>query len=385
MENNNNTFNELLEQEEKLFTVPRRGNIIKGKVVQVQKEEVVVNIGYKSDGIIPLNEFSNNTDIDPRDILKEGDEIDVYVIKSDDGEGNVVLSKKRVDAIKDWDVLNDVYGDKKTVTVKTGEAVKGGMIAYFNEIRGFIPASQLSNQYVENLNEYSGKELQVKVIEFDKSKNKAVFSHRIVLEKILEAKRKEFWSSIEKDIVMKGEVKRITNFGAFVDLGGVDGLIHISEMSWGRIKHPTEVLKIGDIVEVYVKDIDRDSGRISLSLKQAIKNPWSNIEEKYQLGDIVEGKVVKLVDFGAFVEIEAGVEGLVHISQISESRIAKSSEVLQEGEAVKVKILDIKVQDRKLSLSIKEAQATDDVEEYIVENTEEEKSTIGDILKSKED
>lgn len=385
MENNNNIFNELLEQEDKLFTVPRRGNIIKGKVVQVQKEEIVVNIGYKSDGIIPLNEFSNNTDINPEDVLKEGDEIDVFVLKSDDGEGNVVLSKKRVDAIKDWDVLDEAHKDNKIIKIKTGEAVKGGIIAYFNEIRGFIPASQLSNEYVENLNEYSNKELEVQVIEFDKKRNKAVFSHRKILVEKLEAKRKEFWNSIEKDIVMKGEVKRITNFGAFVDLGGVDGLIHISEMSWGRIKHPTEVLSIGDVVEVYVKDVDKDKSRISLSLKQAIANPWENIGEKYIIGDVVEGKVVKLVDFGAFVELEAGVEGLVHISQISENRIAKPSEVLEEGQNVNVKILDVKVEDKKLSLSIKEAQATNDTEEYLIENVEEEKSTIGDILKSKED
>lgn len=381
---NNNTFNELLEQEEKLFTVPRRGNIVKGKVVQVQKDGVVVNIGYKSDGIIPLNEFSNNTDINPKDIVNEGDEIEVYVLKSDDGEGNVVLSKKRVDAIKDWDVIAKIAEEGSIVTIRTGEAVKGGIIAYFNEIRGFIPASQISNRYVENINEYSGKELEVKIVEVNKEKNKAIFSHRKILEARAEEMKNKLWEKIEKDIVMKGEVKRLADFGAFVDLGGVDGLIHISEMSWGRIKHPSEVLKIGDIVEVYVKDLDKEKNKISLSLKQAMENPWEKIAEKYIVGDIVDGKVVKLAGFGAFVELEPGVEGLVHISQIADKRIATPGEVLEVGQSVAVKVLDVKKEEKRISLSIKEAVEPEEAEEFVYENEEEEKATIGDVLKSKE-
>lgn len=381
---NNNIFNELLEQEEKLFTVPRRGNIIKGKVVQVQKEEIVVNIGYKSDGIIPFSEFSNNSDIDPSDVVKEGDEIEVYVLKSDDGEGNVVLSKKRVDALKDWDVIEEFAKDNSTVKVKTSEAVKGGIIAFYNEIRGFIPASQLSNQYVESVAEFSNKEFDVKILEVDKKKNKAIFSHRKVLEEKAQAMKKELWDRIEKDIVMKGEVKRLADFGAFVDLGGVDGLIHISEMSWGRINHPSQVLNIGDTVEVYVKDIDKEKEKISLSLKQALQNPWDIVQENYDIGDITQGKVVKLVNFGAFVELEAGLEGLVHISQISENRIATPAEALEVGQTVDVKILDIKKEEKRISLSIKEAKESEPVEEFVYENEEEEKATIGDVLKSKE-
>ncbi|WP_432664865.1 30S ribosomal protein S1 [Wukongibacter baidiensis] len=381
---NNSTFNELLEQEEKLFTVPRRGNILKGKVVQIQKDEVVVNIGYKSDGIIPFSEFSNNTDINPGEVVKEGDEIDVYVLKSDDGEGNVVLSKKRVDAIKDWDVIEELAKDNSTIKVKTGQAVKGGIIAFYNELRGFIPASQLSNQYVESIDDFNNKELEVKVLEVDKQKNKAIFSHRKILEEKAAVMKKELWSKIEKDIVMKGEVKRLADFGAFVDLGGVDGLIHISEMSWGRIKHPSEVLKIGDTVEVYVKDIDREKEKISLSLKQALQNPWDTAGEKYNIGAVTTGKVVKLVNFGAFVELEAGLEGLVHISQISEKRIATPAEALEVGQTVDVKILDIKKEEKRISLSIKEAAASEEAEEFVYENEEEEKATIGDVLKSKE-
>lgn len=383
MENGNNTFNELLEQEEKLFTVPRRGNILTGKVVQVLDNEVVVNIGYKSDGIIPLNEFSNNTDINLKDIIKEGEEIEVYVLKSDDGEGNVVLSKKRIDAIKNWELIEKVSQENESIIVKTGEAVKGGIIAYYKELRGFIPASQLSNEYVENLDEYLNKELEVNVIEVDKNKNKIIFSHRKILEVILKEKREQLWSTLEKDMVVKGEVKRLANFGAFVDLGGLDGLIHISEMSWGRIKHPKEVLNIGDIVEVYVKEIDKEKDRISLSLKQAKENPWDRIDEKYIVDDIIKGKVVKLVDFGAFIELEPGVEGLVHISQISETRIAKPSEVLEVGQTVDVKVIDVKKEEKRLGLSIKEAKESEDLEDYVYEN-EEEQSTIGDVLKSKE-
>ncbi len=383
MENGNNTFNELLEQEEKLFTVPRRGNILTGKVVQVLDNEVVVNIGYKSDGIIPLNEFSNNTDINLKDIIKEGEEIKVYVLKSDDGEGNVVLSKKRIDAIKNWELIEKVSQENESIIVKTGEAVKGGIIAYYKELRGFIPASQLSNEYVENLDEYLNKELEVNVIEVDKNKNKIIFSHRKILEVRLKEKREQLWNTLEKDIVVKGEVKRLANFGAFIDLGGLDGLIHISEMSWGRIKHPKEVLNIGDIVEVYVKEIDKEKNRISLSLKQAKENPWDRIDEKYIVDDIIKGKVVKLVDFGAFIELEPGVEGLVHISQISETRIAKPSEVLKVGQTVDVKVIDVKKEEKRLGLSIKEAKESEDLEDYVYEN-EEEQSTIGDVLKSKE-
>ena len=383
MENGNNTFNELLEQEEKLFTVPRRGNILTGKVVQVLDNEVVVNIGYKSDGIIPLNEFSNNTDINLKDIIKEGEEIEVYVLKSDDGEGNVVLSKKRIDAIKNWELIEKVSQENESIIVKTGEAVKGGIIAYYKELRGFIPASQLSNEYVENLDEYLNKELEVNVIEVDKNKNKIIFSHRKILEVRLKEKREQLWNTLERDIVVKGEVKRLANFGAFIDLGGLDGLIHISEMSWGRIKHPKEVLNIGDIVEVYVKEIDKEKDRISLSLKQAKENPWDRIDEKYIVDDIIKGKVVKLVDFGAFIELEPGVEGLVHISQISETRIAKPSEVLEVGQTVDVKVIDVKKEEKRLGLSIKEAKESEDFEDYVYEN-EEEQSTIGDVLKSKE-
>ncbi len=383
MENDN--LQEMLDQEDNFMTVPRRGNIIKGTVVQVSDDEVIVNIGYKSDGVIPFAEISNNPNFDVKNAIKEGQAIEVYVIKVDDRDGNVLLSKRRVDSIKDWDVLEEKSQNNEILTVRTGEVVKGGIIAYFNEIRGFIPASQLSNTYVENLQQYSGKDLEAKAIEVNKSKQRAIFSHKIVLEERKEKILKDFWNTIEKDTIMKGEVKRLTNFGAFVDLGGVDGLIHISEISWGRVKHPSDVLNIGDAVEVYVKDFDKESGKISLSLKETRKDPWLEVYENYKVGEIKVGKVVKLVDFGAFIELEPGIEGLVHISQISEERIAKPSDVLERGRNVNVKVLDVDLEDKRISLSIKEANTSKEVENYKEDLVEDTKTTIGDIIRSKED
>lgn len=391
MENN---FDELLRMEEENFNIPRRGKILKGKVIQVQNDGVVVNIGYKSDGIIPLNEFSN-TDINPADVVKEGDEIEVFILKNDDGEGNVVLSKKRVDALKDWDVLIEKADANETVKIRTATPVKGGLVAYYKEVKGFIPASQVSLSYVDDLTKFAGQEFDAKVVEVDRSKNRVVFSRKSLLEVEQKAKKEAFWAKVEKDIIMEGEVKRISDFGAFVDLGGIDGLIHISEMSWGRIKHPSEVLKVGDIVKVYIKDFDKEKEKISLSLKQTIDNPWAVIDKNYQIGEVVAGKVTKLVDFGAFVELEPGLEGLVHISQIADKRIAKPSEVLSQDESVEVKILDINKDNKRLSLSIKEAnvfEEAEEVEEVVEENEvalegvdENVESTIGDVLKSKED
>jgi len=381
----NSSMKEILEQNENLFKLPKGGQIIKGKVIQVQEEQVIVNIGYKSDGIIPRNEISNDYNTDLHKVIKEGDEIEVFVIKEDDGDGNVLLSKKRVDIRKDWENLIKIKKMNKSIRVRTSEAVKGGIIAYYNEIRGFIPASHLSNNYVSDLNEFVDKILDVKVLDLDKKNNRVVFSHKEILKEVAEKKKKELWDTLEKDKVVEGIVKQFTNFGAFIDLGGVDGLVHISEISWGRIKHPSDVLSIGDKVEVYIQDIDRKSEKISLSLKKTIKNPWDNIELKYNVGDIVEGVVLKLVDFGAFIELEPGIEGLVHISNISDKHISKPSEILTIGSKVQAKIIDINKEDKRIGLSIKEAKADEEINNYI-ENTEnQEKVTIGDIVDLKMD
>ncbi|WIF94713.1 30S ribosomal protein S1 [Caminicella sporogenes] len=376
----NNNLDQMLSEFEKHMIIPKRGDIIKGVVMQVSDDEIVVSIGYKSDGIIPLKEISNNSFVKPNEIVKEGDEIQVVVLKEDDGEGNVILSKKRVDLLNDWHKIEEAINKEEVIKVRTGEIVKGGIIAYFNEIKGFIPASQISNEYIKDLKTFSNKTLEVKVIEASKDKKRIVFSHRLVIEEKLKKEKEKLLNSLEKDQVVTGKVKRLADFGAFIDLGGIDGLIHISEISWGRIKHPSEVLKVGDVVEVYVKDIDRKNEKISLSLKQTKTNPWELIDETYSVGDIIIGKVVRLTDFGAFLEVKPGIEGLVHISQISERHIAKPSDELQVGETVKAKITDINKEEKKMSLSIKEALDTEYSSEYLEKN-ETVKTTIGDIIK----
>lgn len=381
MDQNNNEMMNMMEEIENSLRVPRRGHTIKGKVIHVTDSEIMVNIGYKSDGIIPKQEISNDLSVNPRDLVKEGDEIEVYVLKTDDGEGNVLLSKKRIDAEKGWTTVEEAVSKGTTLQVKVVEVVKGGVIAVSNELRGFIPASQLSTSYVNNLNDFLGKQLEVNVIDFNREKRKIVFSHRAVLEKENEEKRKSLWQNIQKGNIIEGEVKRLTNFGAFVDIGGIDGLIHISDLSWGRVNQPSEVVKVGDHVKVVVLDFDQNKNKISLGLKQTTQEPWENIETKYSVGDIVEGKVVRLADFGAFVELEPGLDGLVHISQISDKHIAKPSQEVHIGQKVKVKVLEINVEAKRISLSIKEANEPEAVE--IV--NQEEPTTIREIIESKDE
>ncbi len=394
---NENLMNEMLEEIEKSLRVPRRGEILKAKVVQISDDEVVVNIGYKSDGIIPKKELTSDEGVNLKDILNEDDEIEVMVIKSDDGEGNVLLSRKRVDALKQWDDLKVYLDEDKPVKVSTKEVVKGGIIAYFDDIRGFIPASHLSLNYVSNLNAFVNEEIEVKIIEFNKEKRNVVFSHKEVLEQGRKKELETLWAELEVNQKLQGKVKRLAKFGAFVDIGGVDGLVHISELSWGRIKNPGELLKVGDDIEVVIIGLDKENNKISLSLKQILPDPWSLVNTKYNIGDIINGRVVNLTDFGAFVEIEPGLEGLVHISQISKEHVKTTSDALKVNEEVEVKILGIDKEKQRISLSIKDAVEGADVEEAPAEEVEEEENdsreipesvkeetiTIGDMLESK--
>ncbi len=394
---NENLMNEMLEEIEKSLRVPRRGEILKAKVVQISDDEVVVNIGYKSDGIIPKKEITSEEGVKLTDILKEDDEIEVMVIKSDDGEGNVLLSRKRVDALKQWDDLKVYLDENKPVKVFTKEVVKGGLIAYFEDIRGFIPASHLSLNYVSNLNAFVNEEIEVKIIEFNKEKRNVVFSHKEVLEQGRKKELETLWAELEVNQKLQGKVKRLAKFGAFVDIGGVDGLVHISELSWGRIKNPGELLKVGDDIEVVIIGLDKESNKISLSLKQILPDPWSLVNTKYNIGDIISGRVVNLTDFGAFVEIEPGLEGLVHISQISKEHVKTTSDALKVNEEVEVKILGIDKEKQRISLSIKDATEDEAGEEPSVEEVDEEEDenleveesvkediiTIGDMLESK--
>lgn len=376
--NIDNEMNKMMEEIEKTLVNVKKGDIIEGTVISINNDEVMVNIGYKSDGIIKRSEFSNDPNMSPEESIKVGDKIEVYVLRLDDGEGNVVLSKKRVDNIKGWKELEEIFNEGSIVSGDVVEVVKGGVIVLVNGIRGFIPASHLSVNYVEDLNKYLGKKLSLKVIEFDRGKKRLVMSRKKVEMDEIAEKKDELWSGLEKGMKIEGEVKRLTDFGAFVDIGGVDGLVHISELSWGRVKHPSEIVNVGDKVEVIVLDFDKSKERISLGYKQTTEHPWKNVGNKYNVGDVVEGKVVKLVDFGVFVELESGLDGLVHISEISHKHIAKPSEELSKGDVVKVKILDIDEENQRLSLSIKESEEKEKVNYKDEEDTE---LTVGDMIK----
>lgn len=358
------------------------GDILKGTVLSVKEDEVLVNIGYMTDGIIAREELSSDPRVNPKDVVKVGDEIFVSVIEVNDGEGNVALSKKAADSIKAWDELQQLKEEGKTINVTIKEAVKGGVTADVKGIRAFIPASQLSLYHVDDLGSFAGKNLDVAVMELDQEKRRIILSRKEIELKEAEVKKASVWATLKKGEKRKGTVTRLARFGAFVDLGGVDGLVHNSDLSWKRIVNPADVVSVGDEVEVYVLDFDKATNRISLGLKDVAQNPWNTVKDKFPSGAVVDGIIVRLVDFGAFVELEPGVEGLVHISEISEERILKPSDVLKVGDKVKIKVLEIDSKKGKISLSIKEAAAKPQ-EDYSQFNDSEEKDTIGDLFREK--
>lgn len=382
LNNEINSMDEVMGNIETSMKSIKKGEIVKGKVITVTDEEAIVNIGYMSDGVLPKKEISDNIEQNPRDVLKENDEIYVYILEMNDGEGNVVLSKKVADREKAWDELQELFKNNTIFSVVVKEAVKGGVIASIKGIRAFIPASQLSTKFVDNLNEFVAKTLEVKLIELDIDKQRVILSRKEVEKEQLQTKKEELLNSIKPGEKIKGVVSRLTKFGAFVDLGGLDGLVHISELSWKRINDPSEVVSVGDAVEVYVLSVDKEKNKVSLALKDVSGNPWSNAIKKYKVGDMVDGTVSKFLNFGAFVEIEPGVEGLVHISEISEERVTKIDSILSVGQKVKVKILDIDEKENRMSLSIKEAveKPKVDFNKYSDKGSE---MTIGDLFKDK--
>ncbi|KXO17120.1 bifunctional 4-hydroxy-3-methylbut-2-enyl diphosphate reductase/30S ribosomal protein S1 [Peptoniphilus sp. GNH] len=351
MENFDN--NEMMEAIENSFTRIRRGEIVKGEVLFVTDNEVMVNINYRSDGIISREELSKDPDVKPSDICKPGDEIDVYILKVDDGDGNVVLSRKKVESMKVWDDVEQLFNDKKEVEVKVKSVVKGGLIADFEGLQAFIPASHASVRFQKDLSKYVGQNLLCEIIDFDKNKRKIVLSRKNVEERELEENRKKVYSTLKEGDVIEGTVQRLTNFGAFVDVGGVDGLIHISELSWNRVKHPSDVVSPGEKVQVQVLTVDEEKSRIALGLKQTQKRPWDVFVESTNVGDTVKGNVVNLLDFGAFVRLDSGVDGLLHVSQIAKEHIEKPEDVLKIGQEVEAMVTDINNEEQKISLSIK--------------------------------
>ncbi|MEW6621603.1 MAG: bifunctional 4-hydroxy-3-methylbut-2-enyl diphosphate reductase/30S ribosomal protein S1 [Bacillota bacterium] len=332
----------------------KKGDIITSTIVQITDNEIIVGVGGKSEGIIPKGEISFNEDEALHD-LKPGDQIEVYVIKPENEDGHPILSKKRADRRRAWEHLQNAFKNNIVINGRVVEVVKGGLLVDVG-IRGFVPASLVERGYVEKLEEYIGKELRLKVIELDKGKNKVVLSQKIVLDEEYEKQKQQTWDSLEEAQVRHGVVRRITDFGAFVDIGGVDGLLHVSEISWGRVDHPRDILQEGQEIDVMILGIDRNNEKVSLGLKQLKENPWKNAAKNYPVGSVVKGKVLRIAPFGAFVEVEPGVEGLVHISQMSTDHVEKAEDVVSIGEIIEAKVLNVDTGAQRMSLSIKEAK-----------------------------
>jgi small subunit ribosomal protein S1 len=331
------------------------GDVVNGKVVRIDKDEVLVDIGYKSEGVIPSNELSIRKSVDPGDEVELGEEVDALVLTKEDAEGRLVLSKKRARFEKAWRRIETAAESGEPVEGSVIEVVKGGLILDLG-VRGFLPASLVDIRRVHNLDEFMGQTLECKVIELNRSRNNVVLSRRAVLEEERKEVREQILDRLQPGQIVEGKISNIVDFGAFVDLDGIDGLIHISELSWSHVNHPTEVVAIGDDVRIKVLDIDRDRQRISLGLKQTQEDPWQRVVSTHRSGDVLEGAVTKVVAFGAFVEILPGVEGLVHISELADHHVESPSEVVEPGAKLNVKILEIDEERRRLSLSIKRVE-----------------------------
>ncbi len=344
-----------MEQYDETFNTPAQGEIVVGKVVQVNDEEVLVHVGGKSEGRIPRNELGLKANQTPADVVSVGDEIDVYVIRVEDGEGTVLLSKRRADQRGAWEELEKIYEEKGIIEAEVTERVKGGLLIDVG-VRGFVPASHVDRNYVEDLDQYVGQTFRVRIIELDRQRNNVVLSRKEVLEEDYQKAKEETFANLQEGDVVDGVVRRLTDFGAFVDIGsGVEGLLHVSEMAYSRVDHPSDVLAEGDEIKVMILRIDRERERISLGLKQTLPDPWDNISDKYRVGDKVTGEVTRVVDFGAFVKLEDGVEGLVHISQLADHHVVNASDVVSPGQEVLVKVISIDEDQRRIGLSIREA------------------------------
>ena len=330
------------------------GDIVEGTVVKVDRDEVLLDIGYKTEGVIPSRELSIKHDVDPAEVVSVGDHIEALVLTKEDKEGRLILSKKRAQYERAWGTIEKIKEDDGVVRGSVIEVVKGGLILDIG-LRGFLPASLVEMRRVRDLQPYVGRELEAKIIELDKNRNNVVLSRRAWLEQTQSEVRTEFLNKLQKGQVRKGVVSSIVNFGAFVDLGGVDGLVHVSELSWKHIDHPSEVVEVGQEVEVEVLDVDLDRERVSLSLKATQEDPWRQFARTHAINQIVPGKVTKLVPFGAFVRVDDGIEGLVHISELAERHVELPEQVVQVGSDVMVKVIDIDLERRRISLSLKQA------------------------------
>jgi len=360
------------------------GAIVKGTVVKITDEEVFVDIGWKSEGVIPLAELSSTKVLDINDIVQVGDPITAMVIKPENNEGHTVLSRKRYAEIEAKERLARLAQTKEEVQAKVTEAVKGGVVVDLG-IRGFVPASQLELGYVADLSQYVGKTLRLRVIEYNPAKKKLVLSQKVILQEEQEARKQKLLQNLKEGDVLKGTVRRLTDFGAFVDLGGIDGLLHVSDMAYSKVKHPSEMVNVNDEVEVQVLAVDRERERISLGLKQLRENPWAKVAEKYPVGAVIQGKIVRIAPFGAFVNLEDGVDALVHISQLALKRVAKVEDVVQVGQTITAKVIECKPEDKRISLSIKELLLDSekaDTQKALENQPEIPEVVIGDVVGS---
>src|SRR5213594_2644852 len=330
------------------------GDLVEGTIVKVDRDEVLLDIGYKSEGVIPAKELSIRQDVDPSEVVKVGDHVEALVLQKEDKEGRLILSKKRAQYERAWGRIEEVMQSGTTIKGPVIEVVKGGLILDIG-LRGFLPASLVDLRRVRDLHPFVGTELEAKIIELDRNRNNVVLSGRAFLEGSQSEGRKKFLESLKKGERRRGVVSSIVNFGAFVDIGGVDGLVHVSELSWKHVDHPSEVVQVGEEVEVEVLDVDMDRERVSLSLKSTQEDPWRQFARTHQIGQVVPGRVTKLVPFGAFVRVQDGIEGLVHSSELAERHVEIPEQVVNVGDDVLVKVIDIDLERRRISLSLKQA------------------------------
>ena len=358
------TFEQMLEASLKTI---HAGEVVEGTVIDVKPEEVVLNIGYKSDGILTRNEYSNDSSIDMTKVVKPGDTMEVKVLKVNDGEGQVMLTYKRLAADRGNKRIEEAYNNHEVLKAKVSQVLDGGLIVIVDEVRIFIPASLVSDTYEKDLSKYADQEIEFVISEYNPRRRRYIGDRKQLIVARKAEMQAALFARIHEGDVVEGTVKNVTDFGAFIDLGGADGLLHISEMSWGRIEHPKKVFKVGDKLKVLIKEIN--GNKIALSLKFEELNPWRNADEKYAVGNVVTGKVARMTDFGAFVELEPGIDALLHVSQISREHVEKPSDVLKVGEEVTAKVVDFNPEDKKISLSIK-ALLTPEKKEEPVEDAD---------------
>src|SRR4051812_8226516 len=343
---------EIVPVDESVLIDFKDGDIVEGDVVRIDRDEVLVDIGYKSEGLIPSNELTIRKGADPHEVVELGQHLEALVMQKEDADGRLILSAKRAAFERAWNRIEDAYNDQRTVEGPVIEVVKGGLILDIG-LRGFLPASLVDIRRVRNLDSFLGQRLECKVIELNRSRNNVVLSRRAVLEEERKEERERILTSLEEGMIVRGTVSNLVDFGAFVDLEGIDGLIHISELSWQHVDHPSEVVEVGEEVEVKVLEVDRDRERISLGLKQTRKDPWQEIVERVNVGEQIHGRVTKLVSFGAFVEVAEGVEGLIHISEMADHHVETPDEIVRSGDEVDARIIDVDAKRRRLSLSLR--------------------------------